>query len=152
MTIRRGELTISKDDIDHGDQHPVLGRMTSILHDRDNIRPLLGHVDQITSRSVRELYGIHGSLGTNNVGYMGNRGTAANERINVVARSAFALSDVIVRDVRGSTQVQDLRTRLDVNIIQTTQNTGSQLASERVPHTELGLLVGTVCTSGERSA
>lgn len=39
---------ICEDDIHHGHQHAVLGRMPGVLNDGDDIGPLLGHVDQVT--------------------------------------------------------------------------------------------------------
>ena len=59
---------------------------------------------------MRELDGIHRSLRPDNVRDVGNR------------RSA------------GGTEVQHLGARLDVNVIETAQDTGRKLASERVPH------------------
>lgn len=77
----------------------------------NNIRPLLGHVDQITSTSVREFNSIHRSLRTDHIRHMGDR------------RST------------GRTEVQNLGSGLDVDVIETAQNTGGELASERVPYT-----------------
>ena len=76
LTTRPGTLTIGKDNVDHADEHPVLGRVTGVLDDGDNVGPLLGHVDEITTTSVRELDGVDGSLGSDNVGDVGYRGTA----------------------------------------------------------------------------
>jgi hypothetical protein len=73
-------LTIGEDDIDHADEHPVLCRVTGVLNNGDNVRPLLGHVDEISSTSVREFDSVYGSLGSDNVGNVGYRGTAVEGR------------------------------------------------------------------------
>lgn len=59
---------IGEHDIDHGEEHSVLVGVTGILNDRDNVGSLLGHVDEITTRSVRELYSVNSSFGTNDIG------------------------------------------------------------------------------------
>lgn len=59
---------IGKDDVDHGEEHSVLVWVTGILNDRDNVGSLLGHVDEITTRSVREFDSVDGSFGTNDIG------------------------------------------------------------------------------------
>jgi hypothetical protein len=69
-------LTIGKDDVDHADEHPVLCGVTGVLDDGNNVGPLLGHVDEITSTSVRELDGVYGSLGSDDIGNVRYRGTA----------------------------------------------------------------------------
>lgn len=48
----------------------------------------------------------------------------------------------------GSTNVEDLGTRLHVDVVKTTQDTGSQLGTEGVPHTVLSLGDNTIITSG----
>lgn len=84
--IRLGD--IGEDDVDHGDEHSVFRGMTGVFDDgcevlgycstttlrlrTNNVRPLLGHVDQITSTSVREFDGVDSSLGTDNIGNVGN--------------------------------------------------------------------------------
>ena len=40
---------------------------------------------------------------------------------------------------RGSTEVEDLAAGLDVNVVHTTEDTGGQLRTERVPDTVFGL-------------
>jgi len=42
--------------------------VSSILDDRDDVGPLLGHVDEITTTSVGELDGVDSSFGSNDVG------------------------------------------------------------------------------------
>jgi hypothetical protein len=73
-------LTIGEDDIDHADEHPVLCRVTGVLNNGDDVGPFLGHVDEISSTSVRELDSVYGSLGSDNVGNVGYRGTAVSAR------------------------------------------------------------------------
>jgi hypothetical protein len=68
---------------------------------------------------VREFDSVHGSLGANDIGDVGNRSST------------------------GGTQVQDLGSRLDVDVIETTQDTSGKLGSERVPHSVLDLLLFT---------
>lgn len=105
--IRLGN--VGKDTVDHRHEHAVLHRMTGILDDGNDVRSVLGHVDQVSARSVRELDGVDVSSRTDNVGNVGNRGSG------------------------GSTQVQNLGARLHVDVVDTTNNASSQLASERVP-------------------
>ena len=73
-------LTIGEDDIDHADEHPVLCRVTGVLDDGDDVGPLLGHVDEISSTSVREFDGVYSTLWSDNVGNVGYRGTAVGVR------------------------------------------------------------------------
>lgn len=68
--IRLGD--IGEDDVDHGEEHSVLVGVTGILNDRNDVGSLLGHVDEITTRSVRELYSVNGSFGTNDIGNVRN--------------------------------------------------------------------------------
>mmetsp|Transcript_4894 Transcript_4894/g.31336 ORF Transcript_4894/g.31336 Transcript_4894/m.31336 type:complete len:226 (+) Transcript_4894:2372-3049(+) len=49
---------ICENCVHHSDQHAVLLRVTRILDDGDDVRPLLGHVDQVPSRTMRELHRI----------------------------------------------------------------------------------------------
>merc|ERR1719259_656597 len=46
---------VCEDCVDHGNKHPVLVRVPGVLNDRHNVCPLLGHVYQVTTTSVREL-------------------------------------------------------------------------------------------------
>jgi hypothetical protein len=116
--IRLGN--ISKDNIDHRDKHTVLVGVTSIFNDWDNVCSLLGHVDQITSRSVRELNGIDSTFGTNNV------------------------SNVRDGSTRGSTEIEDLLSRSNVDVVDTTKDTSSDLGTERIPDTVFNF--GTIST------
>ena len=61
---------IGKDDIDHLDEHSVLLWVTGVFYNGDDVGSLLGHTDQITAGSVRELDGVDDSLGTDDIGYV----------------------------------------------------------------------------------
>lgn len=58
---------IRKDNIDHTDKHPVFQRMSRVLHNRDNVRPLGSQAHQIPSTPVTELNGVHDARRPNNV-------------------------------------------------------------------------------------
>lgn len=64
-----------------------------------------GHANQITTGAVRELNGVDVTGGTDNISNVGDRGT------------------------RGGAEVENLGTGLDVDLIETTENTSSQLSS-----------------------
>ena len=49
---------VGEDGVHHGHEHPVLVRVSRVLDDRDNVGPLLGHVDEIAAGPVRELDGV----------------------------------------------------------------------------------------------
>jgi hypothetical protein len=106
---------IGEDAVDHADEHAVLKRVTSVLDDGDDVGAVGGHVDKISAGTVGELDGEDGTSGTDDIGN--------------------------VRDgcTRGSTEVENLAAGLDVNVVHTTENTGSQLRTERVPDTVFGL-------------
>lgn len=110
-----GLRNICEDDIDHGDQHSVAERVTGIFDDWDNVCAVSGHVDQITTGSVGELDSKDSSGRTNDISDVGNGCS------------------------RSSTKVKDFGTWLDEDFIQTTENTSSQLGSERIPYTVFGL-------------
>lgn len=100
---------ISKDDIDHADQHTVLVGVAGVLDDRDNVGALLGHVDQIASRTVRELDGVDKTLGSDNVSNMGYSGS------------------------RGGSEVKNLLSGSNVDFINASENASSNLGAEWVP-------------------
>jgi hypothetical protein len=106
---------VGKDDVDLAHEHAVLVGVPSVLNDGDDVRPLLGHVDEVAARAVRELDGVDGALRTDDV------------------------SDVRNRRARGGTEVEDLLARGDVDLIETTEDTGRQLRAEGVPDAVLGL-------------
>lgn len=90
----------------------------------DNVGPLLGHVDQVSSGSVGELDGVDCSLRSDDIGDVGNRGS------------------------RGGSEVEDLLSRGDVDLVETSEDTGGKLGSERVPDSVLGLDLGSVLARG----
>jgi hypothetical protein len=104
-----GLRNVGEDAVDHADEHTVLERMTRILDNGDDVCAVSGHVDQITSRAVRELNGKYSSLRSDDIGNVGYTGT------------------------RRSTEVEDLAARAHVDVVNTTEDTGCQLASEGVP-------------------
>lgn len=106
---------IGKDDIDHGDNHAVAGRLTGILNNGDDVGSLGSHGDEITAGSRRELDGVDVAGGTDKVGDVGDGGT------------------------RGTTEVEDAGAGLDVDLIGTTSDGSAKLASEGVPHAVLDL-------------
>lgn len=106
---------IGKDDIDHGDDHAVTGRLTGVLNNGNNVGSLGGHGDEITAGSGRELDGVDVASRTDNVSDVRDGGTG------------------------GTTKVEDARARLDVDLISTTGDGSAKLASEGVPHAVLDL-------------
>ena len=57
-----GLSDIGEDGVDHGDEHPVLVRVPSVLDDGDNVGPLLGHVDQVATGTVRKLNSVNHAI------------------------------------------------------------------------------------------
>lgn len=108
---------IGEDDIDHGEEHAVSHGLTGILDDRDDVGAAGSHVDEITAGTVGELDGVDGTSRANNIGNVGNGGTG------------------------GSTEVEDLGAGLHVDGLKTTEDTGSQLRTERVPDLQSPMLV-----------
>ncbi len=106
---------IGEDNIDHRDEHSVAEWVACILDDWDNIGAVGSHVDQITAGSVGELDGEDGTGWANDVGDMGNGSTGSG------------------------TQVENLSSWLDEDLIKTSKNTGGNLGAERVPDSVLGL-------------
>lgn len=107
---------ISEDHVAHRHEHAVLLGVTSVLNNRDDIGTLLSHVDKVTADTLRELDSVDGTLGSDQVRHVGD-GSA-----------------------RGSTDVQNLAARLDVDVVTSTADASGQLGSEGVPGTVLSLL------------
>lgn len=63
---------IGENDIDHLDEHSVLLRVSSVFDNGDNVCTLLGHTDEITSGTVRELDGVDDSFGTDDIRDVGD--------------------------------------------------------------------------------
>jgi len=80
--------------VHHGHQHAVLKRVTSILHNRDDVGAALGTVDEITARMVRELNGVDSALRADDIRAVRYGGT------------------------RGSTQVQQLGAGANVDVLE----------------------------------
>lgn len=96
-------------------EHAVFERVTSVLNNRDNVGTGLGHVDQITTSAVREFDSVHNTSGTNDIRNVGDGSTG------------------------GSTKVENLGTRANVDVLNTTEDGCGQLGTERIPDTVLGL-------------
>jgi len=108
---------IGKDDINHTEKHAVLVWVTGILNDGNDVCSLLGNVDQITARTMRELNSVHQTLRADNIGHVGDCGS------------------------RGSSKIEDLGAWLDVNGLNTSENGSGQLGAEGVPCAVLNLLI-----------
>lgn len=106
---------VGEDNINHGHEHAVAKRVTSIINDGDDVGTVGGHADQVPAGAVGELNSVDTTLGANNISDVTDGGTA------------------------GSTQVENTRTGLHVDVVHTAQDTGGKLAAERVPHTVLNL-------------
>lgn len=109
---------VGKDDIDHADEHPVLHGVTSVLNNRDDVGALCSEADQVASTAVRELHSVDNTGGADNVGNVRDGGTGSGAEVEHFAAGSHE------------------------DIVQTTEDTGSQLGSEGVPHTVLGLCGG----------
>lgn len=101
---------VREDHVNHGDEHAVAEGVSGVLDNGDHVRAVGGHADQVTAGTVGEL-----------------------NCVDVSGRSDD-VSDVTDGGTAGSTEVQDLGARPDVDVVQTTQNTSRELATEGVPH------------------
>lgn len=54
-----GLRNVGEDGVDHGHEHAVLVWVARVLDDRDHVRALLGHVDEVAAGAVGELDGVH---------------------------------------------------------------------------------------------
>lgn len=115
---------IGEDDIDHGDEHTVTKRVSGVLDDGDNVGAVGSHADQVTAGTVGELNSVDVTSRSDDIGNVTDGGTA------------------------GGTEIQDLGARAHVDVIQTTQDTGSQLGTEGVPDTVFGLGHSAILLSG----
>ena len=66
---------VSEDDINHTDEEPVIKGFSSIMNNWDDVGSLFGHIDKISTDSVRELNGIDNSFRTNDIGNVRNSGS-----------------------------------------------------------------------------
>jgi len=94
---------IGEDAVDHADEHTVLERVTGVLDDGDDVGTVGSHVDKITAGTVRELDGVNGTSGSDDISNVRNRST------------------------RSSTEVKDLAAGLHVDILETTEDTSGNL-------------------------
>jgi hypothetical protein len=62
QTYLIGLGNVGKKDVDHRNKHSVFVGVTSVLNNGDNVGSLFGDFDQLTARTVRELYSIDGTL------------------------------------------------------------------------------------------
>jgi hypothetical protein len=84
--------------------------VTSIFDNGDDVRAVSGHVNQITTRSVRELDGVDGTLWADDIGDVRNTGSGR------------------------STEVKHFASGLNVDVVNTSKDTSGKLGSEGVPH------------------
>mmetsp|Transcript_14869 Transcript_14869/g.30647 ORF Transcript_14869/g.30647 Transcript_14869/m.30647 type:complete len:230 (-) Transcript_14869:176-865(-) len=99
--------------------------MASIFNNGDYIGALFGHTQEITSGTVTEFHSVDRPRWAHNIRYMTDTGTS------------------------GGTNVQHLTPRFDPNMINTPQNSSSQLRSKGVPNTVFHLAWHRdFCTSG----
>ena len=63
---------ISEDDIDHTDEESVFKRLSGVSDDRDDVVSLLGHVNQISTTSVREFNSVDCTGRSNDISNVGN--------------------------------------------------------------------------------
>jgi hypothetical protein len=112
-----GLSNIGEDDVDHADEHAVLEGITGIINDRDDVSTALSHVDKITTRTERELNGVDHTLGTDKIRDVGDGSTGS------------------------TTEVKNLRTRANIDVLDTTDDGGSKLRTERVPNAIFNLAI-----------
>mmetsp|Transcript_9422 Transcript_9422/g.14216 ORF Transcript_9422/g.14216 Transcript_9422/m.14216 type:complete len:262 (-) Transcript_9422:101-886(-) len=110
-----GLCNIRKYDINHAYKHAVFQWVSCILNNGDNVGTCLGNIDEVTSRTVREFNCVNHSSWSNNVR-------------NVRTRSSSCCSDI-----------KNLGTRFDPDIINSSEYCCSDLGSERIPNTVFNL-------------
>jgi len=96
---------IGKDDINHADEHAVFEGVPGVFNDWNDVGALLGNAEEVASRTMREFDSVDGAAGTNNVADMGNGGAS------------------------GSSKVKNLGAWFDPNIVNTTEDSGSDCNS-----------------------
>lgn len=109
---------ISEDAVNHGHKHAVLLGVSCVLNDGDNVRSLLGHVDEVTAGSLREFDSIDGASGTNEVRHVRDGGTGS------------------------ATEIEHLGSGLHVDVSDTGDDGRANLGSEGVPDTIFSLGIG----------
>ena len=58
---------ICENDIDHGNKHAVAEGLSGVFDDWDNVRAVCSHIDEISSRPVREFNCEDGACRANNI-------------------------------------------------------------------------------------
>lgn len=106
---------IGEDNIDHGNEHSVAEWVAGILDDWNDVGAVSSHVDQITAGSVGELNSENGTGWADDISNVGNGGSG------------------------GSTEVENLCSWLDEDLVETSKDASCDLGSERVPDSVLGL-------------
>jgi len=109
-----GLRDVGEDHVYEGEEHAVFVGVTGVFDDGDNVCSFFCHVDQVTAGSVGELDGVHDTLWADYISDMADTSSARRA------------------------EVKNLLSRGNENIIETTENTSSQLASERIPNAVLG--------------
>ena len=76
-----GLRDVSKDDVDHADEHSVLVRVTGVLDDRHNVGSRLSNVEKIATGSVGKLNSVDETFGSDDVRNVGNSGSRSSTKI-----------------------------------------------------------------------
>ena len=105
----------------------------------DDVGALLGHVDQVATRSVGELDGVDGSLLQSSISSAPCL-RPPEERTH----GSNDISDVRDRGSAGGSDVEDLLSGCNVDVVESTKDTSGQLGAEGVPDAVLDLLGGEV--------
>jgi hypothetical protein len=127
---------IGEDDIDHTDEHAVLEGLTGVLNDGHDVGALLGHVGQVTAGTVGELHGIDHTLGADHVGHVGDGSTAGTTEVEDLAAGLDGhVGDTTWKPIFIMISFRILRERYGL-----TNDGGTELRTERVPHTVLNLV------------
>lgn len=71
--IRLGN--ICKHSVDHRDEHSIFLWVSGVFNDRNDVRALLCHRDEISAGSMGEFNGVHNTFGSDDVGDVTDGGT-----------------------------------------------------------------------------
>jgi len=82
---------------------------------------------------VRELDGVDYSFGTDDIGYVTDRGSRCGTKVENLASG----TDLVISEIFRSKTIKVTY----VNVIETTENTSSKLTPERIPYSVLDLLL-----------
>lgn len=72
---------VSEENVDHGDEHAVLGGVARILNDGNDVGALLSDLNQLATGASGHLDGVDGTLGTNNVGNVRDSGSGSGTKV-----------------------------------------------------------------------